>query len=115
MLATLVLAVVVQSPPVASTPADPGLERGVVLVEKGDAAAAVAELDGAVRRLSAERRFNELARAHLYLGAAYVLLGQDQAARASFKAAPRCEIAFFASASISANVFSKPSGTKIGS
>ena len=87
MLATLVLAVVVQSPPVASTPTDPGLERGVVLVEKGDAAAAVAELDGAVRRLSAERRFNELARAHLYLGAAYVLLGQDQAARASFKEA----------------------------
>jgi hypothetical protein len=89
MLATLVLAVVVQSPSVASTPRDPGLERGVVLVEKGDAAAAVAELDGAVRRLSAERRFNELARAHLYLGAAYVVLGQDRAARASFKEALR--------------------------
>ncbi len=88
MLLALVLAAALQAPP-APAPDDPGLTRGLGLVTKGDAAAAVADLDEAVRRLSGTTRFDELARAHLYLGAAYVLLGQDKAARASFKEALR--------------------------
>ncbi len=89
MLATLVLAAALQAPQAAPAPQDPGLTRGMELVVKGDATTAVAELDDAVRRLSATTRFDELAGAHLYLGAAYVLLGQDHAARASFKEALR--------------------------
>jgi hypothetical protein len=88
MLPSLVLALALQAPGGALGP-DSALERGVALVEKGDAAAAVAELDEAVRRLAAERRFADLARAHLHLGAAYALLGQERAARASFKEALR--------------------------
>jgi hypothetical protein len=87
MLTTLVLAALMQT--AGGTPAggDPALFLGISLIESGDAAAAVAELDEAVRRLAAARRFDMLGSAHLHLGAAYVLLGQDKAARASFREA----------------------------
>ena len=85
MLSTMILAVALQPP--GGIADDPGLARGMALVERGEAAAAVAELDAAVRRLAAARRPELLAVAHLHLAAAYARLGQDKAARASFREA----------------------------
>lgn len=64
----------------------PEISRGIRQVEEGDLEAAVVTLDAVVQRLTGlpERR-TELARAHLYLGWAYLGLSQVERAKAQLK------------------------------
>src|SRR5258705_7416502 len=67
---------------------EPSLAAGIRQVEEGDYAAAVITLDRAARALESQKdRANELARAYLYLGIAYVGLGSETSARARFREA----------------------------
>jgi peptidyl-prolyl cis-trans isomerase A (cyclophilin A) len=67
---------------------EPDLASGIRLIEEGDLDGAVTTLDALIRRWSADpARAADLAQAHLHLGAAYVLLENDKAARANFREA----------------------------
>src|SRR5687767_9801760 len=64
------------------------LETGVRQVREGDFEQALVTLDGVTRTLTSQGgAAPELARAHLYLGVAYVGLGQDALAQAKFRRA----------------------------
>ena len=68
--------------------AAPDLTEGIRAAREGDFEAAVLTLDAAARRLSTEpHRAAELVEAYLYLGVAYVGLGQEGLARAKFREA----------------------------
>jgi len=72
----------------AQSPPDAELAAGVRLVEEGDFEKAVVTLDGVTRRLRGDpARVQELGRAHLYLGVAYVGLDQEAKAKAAFREA----------------------------
>jgi len=61
------------------------LEKGISQVREGEFEAAVITLDGVVARLAGQPgRATELARAHIYLAAAYIGLDQEQKARDQF-------------------------------
>lgn len=91
--AALSLALVLAFPSVGGTqgagvPED--LAKGIRLVEQGDLDNAVITLDGAVRRLSAEKgRERDLATAYLYRSMAYMGLGQADEAKADMREAWR--------------------------
>jgi hypothetical protein len=66
--------------------ADPDVNEGIRLVEIGEYDAAILTLDNAARRLAADpARVEELSRAYLYLGIAYLGKGHEAAARARFR------------------------------
>lgn len=76
--------------PLASSAQDPGADpdvnEGIRLVEIGEYDAAILTLDNAARRLAADpARVEELSRAYLYLGIAYLGKGHEAAARARFR------------------------------
>jgi hypothetical protein len=65
---------------------DPEMLEGIRLVAEGDFDAAVVKLDAVVRRLTGDpRRSEELVRAHVHLGAAYLGLDKPASARARFR------------------------------
>jgi hypothetical protein len=67
---------------------DPDVAKGIRLVEDGDYDAAILTLDNAARRLAEHPAgVEELSRAYLYLGIAYVGKGHEAAARAKFREA----------------------------
>jgi tetratricopeptide (TPR) repeat protein len=72
-------------PPVA----DPEVRRGIALVEDGEYDSAILALDGAVRRLAAEKGHStrDLAEAYFYLGVAYLGKGHETSAKARFREA----------------------------
>lgn len=71
-------------------PLEAALAKGIALVEEGDYGAAIIALDGVVGRLTRLKEQKErVARAHLYLGIAYVGEGQESLAAASFREALR--------------------------
>lgn len=90
-----VLAAALGGPPVllpaAAQAPDPALEEGVRQAQEGDFELAVVTLDGVVQGLRGGGSPRELARAHVYLGVAYLGLRQEQAARASFLEALRTD------------------------
>ena len=66
------------------------LAKGIALVEEGDYDAAIVVLDGVVARLGRlQEQKARVARAHLYLGIAYVGEAQESLATASFREALR--------------------------
>ncbi len=72
----------------AVTPASPAddLARGVAMVKDGDFENAVTPLSVAIQALTPElSRRQDLARAYLYLGVAYLELGQELEARGKFR------------------------------
>jgi hypothetical protein len=95
LLLTLVLLGAVplaaQTPPkAAQTPpkVDPEVAKGIRQVDEGDYDAAIVTLDGAARRLAADKtRVKDLSQAYLYLGIAYVGKGHEAAAKAKFREA----------------------------
>jgi len=67
---------------------DPDVVRGIQFVEDGDYDEAILTLDNAARRLAEDPTgVEELSRAYLYLGIAYVGKGHEAAARAKFREA----------------------------
>jgi len=69
---------------------DAAVERGVREVESGDYDAAIVTLDAAARRLSKDPGDGqEIGRAYLYLGIAFVGKGHEAAAKARFRQAVR--------------------------
>ena len=71
-------------------PLDAALARGIALVEEGDYGSAIIALDGVIARLSRlQEEKARVARAHLYLGIAYVGEGQESLATSSFREALR--------------------------
>ena len=92
LIATLVLALAFLGwpAPAPAQPAatDPEVVKGIRQVEDGDYDDAIVTLDGAVRRLAADRSHPaDLPQAYLYLGIAYVGKGHDAAAKAKFREA----------------------------
>jgi hypothetical protein len=74
----------------AEPPLEAALAKGIALVEEGDYGAAIIALDGVVSRLTRLKEQKErVARAHLYLGIAYVGEGQESLAAESFREALR--------------------------
>lgn len=71
--------------------ADPDLAIGIRQAQEGDFDAAVITLDAVVKRLSAQGRPRELARAYTYLAIAYLGLSQEQTAKAKFLEALRAD------------------------
>lgn len=74
----------------ASQPvADADVRRGIALVEEGEYDSAILTLDGAVRRLAAEKGHSnrDLAEAYFYLGVAYLGKGHETSAKARFREA----------------------------
>lgn len=70
------------------SPSDPELATGISQVQEGDFEGAVLTLDAVAGRLAAApERSGEAARAFLYLGIAYVGLGQESLARSKFRQA----------------------------
>jgi hypothetical protein len=85
LAAALCLALVLPGPAAAG---DPDVERGVRLVEDGDYDGAIFLLDAAARRLAQEpQRVQDLSRAYLHLGIAYLGKGHESAAKAQFRQA----------------------------
>jgi hypothetical protein len=72
-------------PPVA----DPDVRRGIALVDEGEYDSAILTLDGAVRRLAADKGHStrDLAEAYFYLGVAYLGKGHETSAKARFREA----------------------------
>ena len=67
---------------------DPEVVKGIRQVDDGDYDDAIVTLDGAVRRLAADKSHPaDLPQAYLYLGIAYVGKGHDAAAKAKFREA----------------------------
>jgi hypothetical protein len=85
------LALLGAGPLAAQTPAakvDAEVAKGIKQVDEGDYDAAIVTLDGAARRLSADKtRVKDLSQAYLYLGIAYVGKGHEAAAKAKFREA----------------------------
>jgi hypothetical protein len=72
--------------PAQKSGADPDVNEGIRLVEIGEYDAAILTLDNAARRLAKDpARVEELSRAYLYLGIAYLGKGHEAAARARFR------------------------------
>lgn len=89
-----ILAAAVCATEIAAQSSDPqrAIAVGIRAYEEGDLDGAVDSLSRAVRVLASDPgRSRDLARAHLYLGAAYLLLRQDEAGRASFREAVRAD------------------------
>jgi tetratricopeptide (TPR) repeat protein len=83
----LVLALLAGSSPVA----DP-VARGLLQLEQGDLDSAIETLAAVVQELSRDpARSRDLARAHTYLGIAYLLQDQERAGLASFREALRLD------------------------
>ena len=75
---------------VKEAPLEAALAKGIALVEEGDYGAAIIALDEVVGRLTRLKEQKErVARAHLYLGIAYVGEGQESLAAGSFREALR--------------------------
>ncbi len=88
VLALCVVALVAPQRASAQAPTDPGVAKGVQLVNDGDYEAAIVTLDKAVRRLAGEPdKIKDLAQGYLYLGIAYVGKGHEAAAKAKFREA----------------------------
>ena len=69
---------------------EPELVAGIALVQEGDFEAALATLEGAVRRLEAGPRPSpELALGYVYVGMTYLELDQEPSARTRFRQAAR--------------------------
>jgi hypothetical protein len=86
LLLTVGLAIPLAAQPL--TAADPDVQRGVSQVEDGDLDGAVAVLDAAIKKLSAERGHEkDLAAAHLYLAMAHLGLSQIESAKVDVRAA----------------------------
>jgi len=68
---------------------DPDVRRGIALVEEGEYDSAILTLDGAVRRLAADKghSIRDLAEAYFYLGVAYLGKGHETSAKARFREA----------------------------
>lgn len=83
--------IVLLASPVGAQPASgptPGLADGIRQVKDGDFEGALATLDGAVRALAASPSASkDLAQAYVYLGVAYLGLGQETFARSKFRLA----------------------------
>lgn len=88
LAAVLALHVPVAAPAFSDEASDE-LKRGIRQVQDGDLEAALITLDGAVQRLTPLGRRDELARAHVYLGVAYLGLGQPGLATLKFRQAVR--------------------------
>ena len=75
----------IAQPPIA----DADVRRGIALVEEGEYDSAILTLDGAVRRLAAEKGHStrDLAEAYFYLGVAYLGKGHETSAKARFREA----------------------------
>ena len=71
--------------------ADAEVRRGIALVDEGEYDSAILALDGAVRRLAAEKGHStpDLAEAYFYLGVAYLGKGHETSAKARFRDAVR--------------------------
>ena len=71
--------------------ADADVRKGIGLVEEGEYDSAILTLDGAVRRLAADKTHStrDLAEAYFYLGVAYLGKGHETSARARFREAVR--------------------------
>lgn len=69
--------------------ADPDVRRGIALVDEGEYDSAILTLDGAVRRLAADKGHStrDLAEAYFYLGVAYLGKGHETSAKARFREA----------------------------
>lgn len=65
------------------------LDAGIRLVKDGDFEAAVLTLDDVIRQLGKTERKRDLAQAYVYLGVAYLGLGQEALARNKFRLALR--------------------------
>jgi tetratricopeptide (TPR) repeat protein len=87
----LVLAVILAGPARgADAPSNRELGQGIALVKAGDFESAILPLSAAIQALSPDlKRREELARAFLYLGVAYLELGQELEARGKFREAIR--------------------------
>lgn len=86
--AALSLALALSASAAATTPLpeEPGLVQGVRLVRSGDFEGAISPLADVIARLNPDlRRREELAKAYLYLGVAYLELGQELEARGKFR------------------------------
>ena len=72
-------------PPIA----DADVRRGIALVDEGEYDSAILTLDGAVRRLAADKGHStrDLAEAYFYLGVAYLGKGHETSAKARFREA----------------------------
>lgn len=69
--------------------ADADVRRGIALVDEGEYDSAILMLDGAVRRLAADKAHPtpDLAEAYFYLGVAYLGKGHETSAKARFREA----------------------------
>lgn len=69
-------------------PEDPELASARTLIDEGDLEGAILALDALTRRIGSDgARSQDASRAYLYLGVAYVGLGQEHIARAKFRQA----------------------------
>lgn len=89
LVVALILAVAAPPPTIADERVtDPEVAAGIRQVEDGEYDAAIVTLDGAVRRLAADKsQSGDLPQAYLYLGIAYVGKGHEAAAKAKFREA----------------------------
>ena len=83
VLALIAATVSAQAPAIA----DAEVRRGITLVDEGEYDSAILTLDGAVRRLAAEKgpANRDLAEAYFYLGVAYLGKGHETSAKARFR------------------------------
>jgi hypothetical protein len=89
-LALLLAGVLAGAPAAAQKSPDGELAGGIAFVKAGDFEAAIPPLSAAIQALSADlKRRQELARAYLYLGVAYLELNQELEARGKFREALR--------------------------
>jgi hypothetical protein len=88
--AAVALAASLLSPAAVGAVSEQELDRGIFLVKSGDFEAAVTPLTSVIQELTPDlRRRPDLSRAYLFLGVAYLELGQELEARGKFREALR--------------------------